>query len=80
MVFDEAKCLGIPTLTTNTTSAKEIIEDDQSGFVCDNSDDEIYKKLVYILNNLEELNTIKNTLLSKDFNNLTSISQFEMIL
>ena len=34
MVFDEAKILGLPIISTNTTSAHEMITND-SGIVCE---------------------------------------------
>lgn len=45
MVFNEACCLGIPVLTTNTLSAKEMVSSRNVGFVCDNNDTGIYNML-----------------------------------
>lgn len=44
VVFQEARVLGIPTLTTRTTSADEMIGEDY-GFVTDNNDVDLEKKL-----------------------------------
>lgn len=49
MVFDEAKLMGIPVITTNTTSAEEMIGCDH-GIVCENSTDGI----VRVLSSLEK--------------------------
>lgn len=38
MVFGEAMAFGLPILTTDTTSAKELVADLGIGFVCENSD------------------------------------------
>ena len=35
MVYKEAEVLGVPVLTTNTTSATELVG--EKGFVCDNT-------------------------------------------
>ena len=45
MVYNEAACLGIPILTTNTLSAKEIVEERGWGIVCSNDDGGIYQML-----------------------------------
>ena len=39
MVYAEAAVLGVPVLTTQTTSAKELVESKHIGFVCDNSEE-----------------------------------------
>lgn len=38
MVFDEARALGVPMLTTATTSAHEMVADTSCGVVCDNTE------------------------------------------
>lgn len=45
MVFGECWVLGIPIITTETSSAREMVEDQKIGFVCDNSQDGLYKVL-----------------------------------
>lgn len=48
MVFDEAKILGVPILTTETTSAYEMVEKEHAGIVCENTQSAIlymFKKL-----------------------------------
>ena len=37
LVFDEAKCLGLKIITTDTVSAKELVGTDY-GIVCENED------------------------------------------
>lgn len=44
MVFDEAKMLGIRVLTTDTTSAKEMIAS-EDGLICENSDEGLVQLL-----------------------------------
>lgn len=45
VVYDEARALDIPVITTNTTSAIEMIENVGAGWVCDVCDDAIYEML-----------------------------------
>lgn len=45
VVFDEAIALGVPILTTETLSAKELISGRNAGIVCDNNSDAIYSML-----------------------------------
>lgn len=57
VVFQEAKVLGLPILTTQTLSAKEMVPQEY-GFVVDHSEDEIKKVL-------EQLNQDDSLLISK---------------
>lgn len=49
MVFDEAASLGVPILTTETSSAVEMVADRKIGFVCDNSEDGIYTAILKLV-------------------------------
>lgn len=80
MVFDEAKCIGVPILATKTTSTKEIIEEPDIGWVCDNNEEQIYIKLESILKDRRELNIKREKLKHMTFNNLTSINQFKKVI
>jgi glycosyltransferase involved in cell wall biosynthesis len=55
MVFGEAEILGTKVLSTDTTSAKELVEDRNIGFVCENTEKGIYEKLKFLLENKELL-------------------------
>lgn len=50
MVYAESMTLGIPVLTTETCSAKELV-DEKFGWICDNNEDGIYQGLKEILSN-----------------------------
>lgn len=76
MVFDEAKSLGIPILTTNTISAYEMVEQCKAGWVCENSIEGITEKLEYILKNKDELLAIKQELKGRKFDNKIGLIQF----
>lgn len=45
MVYNEAACLGVPVLSTNTLSAKEIVKERGWGVVCSNDDEGIYQMI-----------------------------------
>ena len=45
MVFGEASTLGVPVLTTDTLSARELVESRGVGLVCENRDEAIYEML-----------------------------------
>ncbi len=73
MVFDEAMTLSVPILTTATLSAKELVEDRQTGLVCGGDDDALYTIL-------------QNALTQKDLtftthipSNATCIAQFRAL-
>lgn len=62
-VITEAKCLGVPVITTNFPSAYEQIEDDINGIIIDLNDNDYKKYLQRIVNNVQKYK--KNL---KDFN------------
>lgn len=75
MVIQEAHVLGIPVLSTETRSAREMIEDRKIGIVCENSDDGIYQMLINLLHNTSLLKKIRNNICRKENNN-RQIDQF----
>lgn len=62
MVIEEAVSLGIPVLTTNTTSSKEMVEQTGAGWVCDNSEESLSEMLCNILSNPVKLKEKKKLL------------------
>lgn len=49
MVFGECQTLGVPIITTDTISAKELVEERNIGMVCPNDEDGVYVVLKEIL-------------------------------
>lgn len=49
MVYGEAEILGVPVLTTNTTSAVELVADRSIGYVCECDDDSVEAALLEIM-------------------------------
>ena len=80
MVFDEAACLGIPVLTTKTTSAYEMIIKENAGYVCENSQEGITGALLDILSHTEQLSSISCNLKKRSFNNCESVKVFKTIV
>lgn len=80
MIFDETACLGVPVLTTRTTSAYEMVESIECGIVCENEQDSISKTLFEICSNRDVLNQIKRVLKRKTFNNKLAIRQFDAVI
>ncbi len=80
MVIDEAEFLGLPILATETTSTKEMIEDCNAGWVCENSDDGIMTKLKFILEHKQVLQAVRKSLADKSFDNKKALEQFKRML
>ena len=80
MVFDEARCLALPVLTTDTCSAREIVADADAGWVCDNSVQGVCSKLKRILSNPEMLYAVRKQLQIQSFDNTKAIQQFYAML
>lgn len=67
IVMIEALTLGVPVLTTNTSSAYEILGD--KGFICDNNETAIYDKLKYVLRNIDLIALEKDKIQNYNFDN-----------
>lgn len=71
MVYDEAAAFGTPVFTTDTTSAVEMIADRNRGWVCENTDDGIEKRLFEIMHSFKpHKNKCENV------NNERAVSEF----
>ncbi len=80
MVFDEAACLGLPVLATRTTSTNEMILENQSGLVCDNSSESIKKLLLDVVENPDKLDIIRCALKKRNFGNKDIVEKFNVTL
>lgn len=74
MVYGEAEILGIPVLTTDTTSASELVSEHEIGRVCGNDDNRIEQALIDIIKNGINRNN------TAGFSNETAIKQFNDIV
>ena len=75
MVIDEAYVLGVPTLTTRTTSSDEMVTKRGCGWVCENDQESLNKALLRVLNDLGMLNDVKSSLRDRVVNNDAAMSQ-----
>ena len=64
LVIDEALCLGVPVLSTATTSSEDMILNRNCGWVCDNSQKGINQKMHEIIANQDEIQRIKKAISS----------------
>ena len=80
MVFDEAKALGLPVLTTETTSSAKLIGLTGCGLVCENSADGIEKELRTVLEHPELLRQFRDKIQSQSFDNQISREQWERLI
>ena len=75
MVIEEAVSLGIPVLTTDTTSSKEMVEQTGAGWVCDNCEESLSEMLCRILSDPEKLINKKKQLQQLRMDNTTAQEQ-----
>ncbi len=77
MVYNEAKALGVPVFSTETSSTREMIENGVEGFVCDNSEDGIRRVFADIMNNREKVKHVKENLKNYRASNEESFKKIE---
>lgn len=77
MVIEEARCLGVPILSTEITSTQEMVTDVQAGWVCDNNQSAINETLCRVLADRDGLSAVKKRLLATAMDNRTALEQFD---
>lgn len=81
MVIGEAAGLGTPILTTETSSAREMVAETGYGWVCDNSVDGIRDGIAALLSNSDRLQSKKAFIRTAEFDNRNARRQFsELVL
>jgi len=80
MVFDEAACLGVPVLATQTTSTQEMIVQSGCGLVCENSQKGINEALLSLALNREKIIEIRAHISKSHFENDASVNRLISIL
>lgn len=76
MVLDEARCLGLPVMTVQTTSSNEMVLESCSGWVCDNEQQAINKGMLELLSNRPVLRQLKASLQETTMDNSGAVTQF----
>lgn len=80
LVVDEAYILGLPVLTVETTSSREMVSARHCGWVCGNSQHELNECLVNVLSHPEELENMKRTLKKNRSDNSEAAHQFRNVI
>lgn len=80
MVIDEAHALGLPVLTTETTSAHDMVTERQCGWVCENTQDTINEALHSVVAELISSRGKPNRVQQTKENNDLAFSQWEAAL
>ena len=76
MVYEEARALGTPVLTTATTSAFEMVEARRSGYVCENSAEGIREGVLRLLEEPELLREAAAHMNEEPFDNSRAVEQW----
>ena len=80
MVFEEARVLGVPVLTTRTLSAQHMVADRKSGWVCENSAKGIHDGLRFVLEHPEAWLQMRDSLPERPFDNTVSHREWEKLI
>ena len=80
MVIEEAGCLGIPVLTTCTTSSEEMVTRRGLGWVCENSQQGIEEALLTVTKDLPALRQKKKQLQNRPWDNQEALRQFAALI
>ena len=76
MVIEEARCLGVPVLSTEIISTKEMVTEAQAGWVCDNDQQALNEALCRVAADREALTAVKERLLATTMDNRVALEQF----
>ena len=80
LVIGEAACLGTPVLSTETSSALEMIEKTCFGWVCGNSEESITMLLAELLSTPQILRQISASLQDIQFHNRAAVEMFDKLV
>jgi glycosyltransferase involved in cell wall biosynthesis len=80
MVIDEARCLGVPIITTETISAKEKIKENLDGIICGNNNNDIYNAFKRVINDPSIIEQCKTYLKEQKFTNQNAVEQFSRLI
>lgn len=80
MVVDEARILGLPILTTETTSSQDMVIDIECGWVCGNSQEALNESFCNVVADRDALITFKRDMLKRIADNSKAIAQLGVLL
>lgn len=76
MTNKEAQILGVPTLITNYSAAKEVVDVGKQGDICENSSEGVYQMIKHILQHTEDLKVYREYLKEHPITNELALQQF----
>ena len=76
MVIEEARCLGVPVLSTEIISTKEMVTEAEAGWVCDNDQQALNEALCRVAADREALTAVRDRLLATAMDNRVALEQF----
>jgi glycosyltransferase involved in cell wall biosynthesis len=80
MVIEEAASLGVPVLTVETTSSREMVTQRKRGWVCANEQEALNEMLAQLLADPGLLQTVKTSLLEATMDNALALEQFSKMI
>lgn len=80
ITLGEARCFNNPIVTTNFTGANEQIKNEETGLVCEISENGIYKSLKRLLDDKDLYNNIKINLSKEIVDSTNEISKLDKVL
>lgn len=76
MVIEEARCVGLPVVTVETTSSREMVLDTGCGWVCDNDQKALNDCLLAVLSDRPGLQKRRSSLCHAAMDNTAAVNQF----
>ena len=80
LVIDEARCLGLPILSTETTSSWDMIVNTDSGWVCKNNQEDLINLICNTASKKESLSQKKHQMQQRESNNENALQNFYCML
>lgn len=80
MVIEEASCLGVPVLTVETTSSREMVTQQGRGWVCENRQDTLNEMFAQVLADPSLLQTVRTQLRKSVMDNTLALEQFTKMI
>ncbi len=80
LVIEEAACLGLPTLSVETTSSREMVLEEGRGWTCENSREALNAALCRLLEREAFIKEKKQELLGSRADNARALHQFETLV
>lgn len=79
LVMIEAMTLNVPVLSTKNNGTSKIIKHDENGYVTENSEEGLYKGLLYLIENQDKIKLYKKNLKDYKYENEKIIKQIEKV-